>query len=188
MTQIQIPQIQKILGREIGDKEYVSLSKDQLRYLINHYEVINDNTPKIPITYGNTLYKLFDNYYLLVDAEFHQSLLIKDLRGDIWSFTKSRLALLNREVKETLKKHNINIEVELYPAENWYSYIYPSTNKIWESNGVTSREFDSFYFYGKHFDVIILRYSNGALWVRVYSPSLLLQTVKEFIYDNYKEK
>ena len=181
-------QIGKVISKELSDKEFVSLSKEQLHYLINHYEVINDNTPKINITYGVSLYKISD-YYLLVDGEYHHNLLVMDIRGEIWQKTKNFFSLLNKEVEKVLEKHGINVDTtEIYPAENWYSFIYPSNSAIWESSGVVDRLFDNFYFYGKHFDVIILKYSNNALWVRVYSPSLMLQLIKEFIYDNYKEK
>ena len=179
-------QIQSQLGKELSDKEYVSIKKEQLNQLLDYVDL--DTAKNIPITYGVSLYKITSDHYLLVDAEYHHNILIKDIKGDIWKFIKTKFALLNREVKEALKKHNITIEVELYPAENWYSYIYPNTSAIWNSNGVTDRYYDGFYFYGKHFDVIITKYSNNALWVKIYSPSLMLQLVKEFIYDNYKEK
>ena len=180
----------QILGKELSDKEFVTLSKEQLRYLINHYEVINDNTPRINITYGVSLYKITSDHYLLVDGEYHHNLLIKDEKGEIWNFIKTKMTLLKREAKETLKKHSIIVEneIELYPSENWYSFIYPNSHTIWNSNGVVSKEYDNFHFYGKHFDVIIIKYTNNALWIKIYSPSLMLQIAKEFIYDYYKEK
>jgi len=192
-TQVQIDKIlNKVLDREITDQEYVSIPKEQLRYLINYYNILNDETPKVVITYGTTLYKLSDNVYLMTDGEYHHNLLINDVKGEIWNYIKAKMSLLKREVLNILKEQlNLDISIDqfyLAPAENWYSFIYPNNNAIFQSNGVSGYEYSNFYFEGKHFDTLILKYTNNAIWIRVYSPSLMLQIIKDFLYYSYKEK
>jgi len=192
-TQVNINQneienvITRILGKKLDDRQYTTVPKEVLRLLVRYYKIL-DEAPKIPITFGTTLYKVTDAMYLLSDAEYHHNVLINDATGLIWQKTNLYLSMLRNEVREQLKKHGFDFnDIYLSPTSNYYSFAYPNGVAVLDADRIMNTIVDDFWFIEKHFEIVINQYANGAIWVKVYSPSLVLQIIKNLLYYEHEE-
>jgi len=98
------------------------------------------------------------------------------------------LSMLKREVEDQLKKHGFSFDdIYLAPASNYYSFAHPNSSSVLQANKIVSIITDDFWFMEHNFELRINQYSNNAVWVKVYSPSLMLQIIKNLLYYEYEE-
>jgi len=187
-TQNRIEYILSKLGIELNDKEFLVLKKKQIYDLINYYNIIDENTPKIPLSFSSSLYQLVNNYYLLIDAKNSHYILLKDEKGELWIKTKTTLSKFKNEIKRILRDAGYNVkEIELNSNINYYLIIYPNKNTVLDSEVINIKTY-GFYLEGTNFDVYIEEYKDNVIKAKIYSTNQLISILKDYIFFNYKEK